>query len=209
MSQHMGLPLLRLSLQTLPRERWRNGMGWTRAVQQQGEGDALRWRVSLAEISQAAPFSLFEGLDRTTVLVKGGPVVLHGLEPDEHWALRDLGDQASYPGELPAANAQPGSAALFWNVMVRRGVVKATVRAHGHGARHLPTEGHSLVWVLRGACALAAQGASGDASDATDPPLRFEADEGFSLAASPAALGAMQLRPLTADTLLIHTHLIG
>jgi hypothetical protein len=36
--------------------------------------------------------------------------------------------------------------------------------------------------------------------------LRFEADEGFSLAASPTAV---QLRPLTADTLLIHAHLIG
>jgi environmental stress-induced protein Ves len=199
----MGLPLIRLSLQTLPRERWRNGMGWTRAVQQQGEGDGLRWRVSLAEIGQAAPFSLFEGLDRTTVLVKGGPVLLHGRDDgplgaqtahkaDEQWLLRDLGDQARYPGELPLANAQPGSAALFWNVMVRREVVQATVRAHGHGALGLPTEGHSLVWVLRGAYELGS--------------LRFEADEGFSLAASGSIA---QLRPLTADALLIHTHLIG
>ncbi len=199
----MSLNLIRLSLQTLPRERWRNGMGWTRAVQQQGEGDALRWRVSLAEISQAAPFSLFEGLDRTTVLVKGGPVLLRGRDDGPHgmqtahkaheqWLLRDLGDQARYPGELPLANAQPDRPALFWNVMVRRGVVQATVRAHGHGALSLPTEGHSLVWVLRGAFELGS--------------LHFEADEGFSLAASGSIV---QLQPLTTDALLIHTHLIG
>jgi uncharacterized protein len=203
MGLHMGLAVMRFALQSLPRERWRNGMGWTRAVQQQGEGDALRWRVSLAEISQAAPFSMFDGLDRTTVLVKGGPVFLHGRDDgfggdqaahkaDEHWLLRDLGDQARYPGELPLANAQPGSAALFWNVMVRRGVVQATVRLHGHGALSLPTEGHSLVWVLRGAYELGS--------------LRFEADEGFSLAASSTTIS---LRPLTPDALLIHTHLIG
>jgi uncharacterized protein len=203
MRLHMGLPVMRFALQSLPRERWRNGMGWTRAVQQQGKGDALRWRVSLAEISQGAPFSSFEGMDRTTVLVKGGPVLLHGRDDgvgcdqaahkaDENWLLRDLGDQARYPGELPLSNAQPGSAALFWNVMVRRGVVQATVCLHGHGAPSLPTEGHSLVWVLRGAYELG--------------QLRFEADEGFSIE---AASTAIQLRPLTADALLIHTHLIG
>jgi hypothetical protein len=81
---------------------------------------------------------------------------------------------------------------LFWNVMVRREVVQATVRAHGHGALGLPTEGHSLVWVLRGAYELGS--------------LRLEVDEGFSLAASGSIA---QLRPLTADALLIHTHLIG
>jgi hypothetical protein len=36
--------------------------------------------------------------------------------------------------------------------------------------------------------------------------LRLEVDEGFSLAASGSIA---QLRPLTADALLIHTHLIG
>ena len=47
----------RLALADLPRERWRNGAGWTRPVASaEADGDTL-WRVSLAEISQAAPFS--------------------------------------------------------------------------------------------------------------------------------------------------------
>ena len=59
----------RLALADLPREPWRNGAGWTRPVaraEADGSGGGeLLWRVSLAEISQAAPFSRFPGLDRT------------------------------------------------------------------------------------------------------------------------------------------------
>ena len=74
--------LRRFTLADLPRERWRNGAGWTRTVASAAhvaDGGQPDWRVSLAEISQGAPFSLFPGMDRTAVLVRGGPVRLRGV----------------------------------------------------------------------------------------------------------------------------------
>lgn len=196
----------RFALSTLPRERWRNGAGWTRAVAQQcdAEGGALLWRVSLAEIGQAAPFSRFEGLDRTTVLVQGGPVRLRS--DARCWDLRQPGDVASYPGELALANGEPGTQALFWNVMTRRGRVSAAVQVlplPAHGPWRLPTHGHHLVWVIRGACALTYldQGPG----LARPAPEHFGADEGFCLADASAGLC---LHPLTPDALLLHTHLV-
>lgn len=192
--------LHRFSLADLPRERWRNGAGWTRAVAQRcdADGGALLWRVSLAEIGQAAPFSRFDGMARTTVLASGGPVQLHS--DGRVWDLVQRGDMAAYPGELALANGEPGTEALFWNVMARRGQVSATVqvlRGHDLGAWPLPTQGHSLVWVVHGACALT--------GGAMPVPAHFGAAQGFGLADTSAGF-SLQLR--TPDTLLLHTHLV-
>lgn len=115
----MALPegLTRLSLATLPRERWRNGKGWTRLVAQADAGTPPPWRVSLAEITEAAPFSVFDGIDRTTVLVQGGPVSL--LAAEQQWTLSEPGDTAQYPGELALRNTAPADDTLFWNVMTQ------------------------------------------------------------------------------------------
>lgn len=144
----------RLQLHTLPRERWANGLGWTRPVAHGTDvhGELL-WRVSLAEIAEAAPFSRFEGLDRTAVLVRGGPVVLQG--PDQRWCLSQLGDEARFAGEWALSNAQPEREALLWNVMVRRGVAHAQVCCVADQDWTAPSEGISLVWVLGGCYALA------------------------------------------------------
>jgi environmental stress-induced protein Ves len=147
----MALPpgLTRWSWPSLPRERWRNGQGWTRPVAQAlaPKDGALLWRVSLAEITQASEFSDFAGLDRTTVLVKGGPVTLQG--PQARWTLAQPGDAAGYPGELPVQQGEPAQPSVFWNVMVARGQARARVRVC-HEAMALPPRGTHLVWVLQG-----------------------------------------------------------
>ncbi|MGA0586906.1 HutD family protein [Dyella sp. KRB-257] len=53
---------------------WRNGLGITReiAVMPPGAGpEDFLWRVSLADVVGAAPFSRFPGVDRTIVLIDG------------------------------------------------------------------------------------------------------------------------------------------
>ena len=42
------------------RERWRNGLGWTREIHaaMPATGGTWDWRLSIAEIEQDAPFSL-------------------------------------------------------------------------------------------------------------------------------------------------------
>jgi hypothetical protein len=64
-----------LHLHDCPARPWKNGLGRTRelAVAPPGAGmDGFLWRVSVAEVDSAAPFSAFPGIDRTIVLLEGG-----------------------------------------------------------------------------------------------------------------------------------------
>ena len=179
----MALPagLTRLSWQALAREPWRNGQGWTRPVAQASEGGHLMWRVSLAEITQPTAFSSFAGLDRTTVLVHGGPVALHG--PQQHWHLAEPGDQARYPGELPVQQHAPAQPSVFWNVMVARGQARAQVQLCRE-AMALPARGVHLVWLLRGAFELQGPGWHTGLCLGVDEGLQWALPEGQTAGAS-------------------------
>jgi len=200
----MALPpgLRRFTLDDLPRERWRNGRGWTRAVASGGEPDSAgmpAWRISLAEVDQAAPFSRFEGIDRVAVLVRGGPVRLHG--PTHAWALDAPGKLACFPGEAALENTQPDTAALIWNVMVRRGDIAADVRLHTDEPIALPAHSHALVWVVQGAFLL---------SDASGQALcTLDADEGLHQRpiGPQASATALSLRPMSPRARLLCTRL--
>lgn len=94
------------------RERWRNGLGWTREILRRrlgGEAGAddgdWDWRLSIAEIERDAPFSVFPGIERELVLLSGNGVRLRfddgevqALEPP-HGRLRFAGERA-VTGEL-------------------------------------------------------------------------------------------------------------
>ena len=62
------------------RERWRNGLGWTREILRQPDGEDWDWRLSVAEIEADAPFSTFAGVERCFVLLHGEGLRLH-LQP--------------------------------------------------------------------------------------------------------------------------------
>lgn len=128
----------RFALADLPTEPWRNGGGQTRTVAAAHVGARLRWRVSAADITQPGPFSVFDGVDRTAVLMRGPGLALQG--PLEHptvagapqrWAFEGVGALARFPGELPLwATPGPGGVARLWNVMVERGSLRADVQVH-------------------------------------------------------------------------------
>jgi uncharacterized protein len=51
---------------------WKNGLGTTREIAREPAGDGpFRWRVSVADVVEAGPFSRFLGIERTLVLVGG------------------------------------------------------------------------------------------------------------------------------------------
>ena len=51
---------------------WRNGKGMTREIARDpADGEAFRWRLSLADIAQDGPFSAYPGYRRALVLVHG------------------------------------------------------------------------------------------------------------------------------------------
>lgn len=53
------------------RERWRNGLGWTREILRLPEQGDWQLRLSIAEIEQDAAFSTFPGVERELVLLHG------------------------------------------------------------------------------------------------------------------------------------------
>ena len=104
------------------RERWRNGLGWTREIH--AAGDPWQWRLSIAEIDQDAPFSSFPGVDRELVLLSGNGLRLRFddgestlLEPP-HGRLRFAGERA-VTGELVDGPTQD------FNLMWRRDAIDA------------------------------------------------------------------------------------
>lgn len=109
------------------RERWRNGLGWTRAIMAWPEdgGDWL-WRLSVAEIEEAAPWSPFPGVDREQVLLEG-----HGLRLRfGDGRVRELAPpfgRASYGGEEPVTGEPVDGRAVALNLMWRRDLVQADV----------------------------------------------------------------------------------
>ena len=133
------------------RERWRNGLGWTReihaAVNQaavnQAAGDQWQWRLSIAEIERDAPFSSFPGVERELVLLSGNGLRLRFddgesalLEPP-HGRLRFAGERA-VTGELVAGPTQD------FNLMWRRDAVDAQLW-------HRPLVGPMVIFAEPGA----------------------------------------------------------
>lgn len=65
----------RASWLALPPEPWKNGGGVTRTLAADPAG---RWRVSIADIDRAGPYSRFPGYDRVSVVLSGQGVALQG-----------------------------------------------------------------------------------------------------------------------------------
>ncbi len=77
---------------------WKNGGGLTREILKVPAGAAaFDWRLSLATIESAGPFSAFDGCERTLVLVSGAGVELD-FGPHGQTALRTPGQMATFDG---------------------------------------------------------------------------------------------------------------
>jgi environmental stress-induced protein Ves len=174
----------RFALADLTPEPWRNGGGYTRPVAATQVGARLRWRVSVADITQPGPFSLFDGIDRTAVLLQGPGLALQG--PRERWVFEGVGAVARFPGELPL-HATPGAegSARLWNVMVERSVLRADVRVHRADAGTLAAARSALLVVIDGALGL---------RDGATPLLTLGPEEGLLLSdlAAPLSLHSLQ-----------------
>lgn len=118
------------SLQPVP---WKNGAGLTRPVGQSEDALGMRWRVSVADLTQAADFSVFPGVDRVSVLVQADqkPFSLHPALPPDACAqgslglplnFEDIGSEHRYPGERLVRNEAPRGLVRLLNLMIRREV---------------------------------------------------------------------------------------
>lgn len=149
--------LRRFAIEALPREAWKNGGGWTRTVASHGPAAQPDWRVSVADIGAAGPFSRFDGMDRTAVMVRGGALCLSG--ETEVVRFDGPGSYAQFPGELALHCEAPERPTQLWNVMVRRGQAQADLLIAEEDTVPLPCAPDLLVLVLRGRFELTRSGA--------------------------------------------------
>ncbi len=99
---------------------WKNGGGTTRDIAVSPSGaslDTFDWRLSLAQVDRDGPFSRFDNVDRTLVLLSGA-MTLH--ERDRRIDLVH-NQPFAFEGERAIEATVGGGSTLDFNVMTRRG----------------------------------------------------------------------------------------
>ena len=117
-----------------PVRPWKNGGGTTRDIVVSPPGaslDDFHWRLSLARVDRDGPFSRFDHIDRTLVLLTGA-MTLH--EGDRRLDLVRH-EPVMFAGERSIEAKLAGGSTLDFNVMTRRGRVRHTVRRESFSKR--------------------------------------------------------------------------
>ncbi len=129
------------------RAPWKNGHGTTLDIAI-APGSEPAWRVSLASIERAGPFSDFTGYDRTIVVVNGTGCVLR-FDDGEAITLEFLQPYAFRGERAVCAELQNGPVEAF-NVMSKRISCAHRVNVHRPGAPLLRSRGTlvSLLYLL-------------------------------------------------------------
>lgn len=146
------MPLHSFTIEALAGTAWKNGGGVTREIAcvPAGAGlDDFEWRVSIARIAQAGPFSAFAGIDRVITLLAGPGVRLRsGDGRIDHRLDRPLAPFA-FPGECPIDAQLLGGPCDDLNVMVRRGRHRAAVQVF-RAADTVPPAAAGVLLVTQG-----------------------------------------------------------
>jgi environmental stress-induced protein Ves len=109
------------------RERWRNGLGWTREIHAQaatGKSGDWAWRLSIAEIEHDAPFSAFPGVERELVLLSGNGLRLRFVDGEVR-ELHPPHDKLRFAGERAVTGELLDGPTQDFNLMWRRDLVEA------------------------------------------------------------------------------------
>lgn len=120
----------RFSLAALTPAPWKNGGGVTREIAAMPEGASMAefdWRISVADIAADGPFSAFAGIDRQIVLLEGAGVRLRAADDSFDHALNVVGVPFTFAGETGVHASLLAGPTRDFNVMVRRGRVRANV----------------------------------------------------------------------------------
>ena len=110
---------------------WRNGGGVTREVAAHPKGsgfDTLDWRVSIAQVRSAGPFSSLPGLDRRLAVLEGTLSVVIGQAPEVR--LSPATPALHFPGEVPVQAHPVDGPVMDLNIMTRRGRFSSALTMH-------------------------------------------------------------------------------
>jgi len=141
------MTLQRFQYAQLAATAWKNGGGVTRQILSVGEPFA--WRVSIAEVASDGPFSIFEGVDRTIVLLEGPGLQLQSSDASVDHVLNQPFQPFEFSGDLAIQATQLGGASQDFNVMARRDAGQATVNVF-HQACSISTAHAGLIYAACG-----------------------------------------------------------
>jgi len=111
-----------IRLSDCPSQPWKNGLGRTRELAihpSATSSEHFAWRVSIAEVDSAAPFSRFPGIDRQIVLLDGAGFTMQ-LDGGQVHALTTPLAPFAFAGELGVEIILAGGATQDFNLMLRR-----------------------------------------------------------------------------------------
>ena len=109
------------------RERWKNGLGWTREILRWPEdAEHWDWRLSIAEVDKDSAFSAFAGVERELVLLSGEGMRLQ-FDDGETIDLLPPHDRHRFSGERALRAELISGPTQDFNLMWRRGRVEATL----------------------------------------------------------------------------------
>lgn len=120
---------------------WANGRGQTVEMWREDRDGTLLYRLSRAAVVEDGPFSLFPGVDRNLTVISGPGFDLVGAARHAARLLQPV----AFAGDVPLRAEGVSAPCEDFNVMVRRGAVRAEVGVCDGG-------------VTRGLCALYALG---------------------------------------------------
>ncbi|MGT2475365.1 HutD/Ves family protein [Paraburkholderia terrae] len=109
------------AIASIPFEPWRNGAGVTRTFAAQDDA----WRVSMAEIERDGPYSRFEDVSRTSLVLRGGGVA---LRHDASVVLLKPFEAAEYDGDKAWMASLVSGPVTALNVMSASGRYRTRVR---------------------------------------------------------------------------------
>jgi environmental stress-induced protein Ves len=148
---------------------WRNGGGVTTEVAtfppDAGIDDFI-WRVSIAEVGDAGPFSDFPGIDRIVSVLEGTLLLAVADMPEKR--LDVTAPPFAFPADVPAWGAPIDGAVRDLNVMVRRGRCSAAVERLPAGTAQV---GGTATWLM----IVATGDATVEHSAGTETLARFDA----------------------------------
>ncbi|PCE21774.1 HutD/Ves family protein [Burkholderia ubonensis] len=141
---------------------WKNGGGVTREIAAHPPGaalDAFAWRVSVADVAAAGPFSRFEGVDRTLVLLSGAGMTLAG-DGGAHHVLDAPLARADFAGEAAIDATLHDGPTRDFNLMTRRATTRGLVAAWRAGPHRIERADTVLLFCATGTVQVAFDGAT-------------------------------------------------
>lgn len=156
------LPLRIVRANALKATAWKNGGGVTREIAAYPVGaslDTFVWRVSVADVERAGPFSRFPGIDRTLVLLSGAGMHLTEAHGTTQLLTAPLSAARFDGGAAIDAQLVDGPTRDF-NLMVRRDCAHSALEVWEGSGTHTLDADLALVFCARGSLTVRLQRAS-------------------------------------------------